>query len=115
MVYTKIKLGNLIGKHYCFSLKSCTIFYLIQHIFFRRARHIGCPNQVKLGRSASGKDFLIVASKRNAIASINVNSGDIDWRHIQEINGNIAPVFNIYNPLEKSIPCKFCVENVLNK
>jgi len=69
-----------------------------------RARHVGCPNQVQLGRSAAGKDFLLVTSKRNALASINVNSGDIDWRQVQEINAQIPPTFSVYNPKEKEIP-----------
>jgi hypothetical protein len=42
-----------------------------------RARHIGCPNKILLGRTKNGNDYLIASSKRNALASINVNSGDI--------------------------------------
>uniref|UniRef100_A0A7E4VNT4 ER membrane protein complex subunit 1 n=1 Tax=Panagrellus redivivus TaxID=6233 RepID=A0A7E4VNT4_PANRE len=57
-----------------------------------RATHIGCPSQTALGRYAtSGKDFLIVASKRNALASINVNSGEIEWRQINEIDHPVPP------------------------
>ncbi|KAE9551593.1 hypothetical protein FO519_005200 [Halicephalobus sp. NKZ332] len=75
------------------------------------AKHVGCPNQVQLGRSAAGKDFLLVSSKRNALASINVNSGDIDWRQVQEIDAPIPLTFSVYNPNEKEIPYVSTVVN----
>jgi outer membrane protein assembly factor BamB len=67
-----------------------------------RARHIGCPNQIQLGRTKNGKDYLIASSERNAIASIDVNSGDIEWRQINEIDAEKYPMFLTHESAEKS-------------
>ena len=92
---------------------------------FRRVRHIGCPNKIEFGRTKNGKDYLIASSKRNALASINVNSGDIgklldlflindilnwntflDWRQINEVDAERYPMFVTHDPEEKVQPCK---------
>uniref|UniRef100_A0AC34GTR0 ER membrane protein complex subunit 1 n=1 Tax=Panagrolaimus sp. ES5 TaxID=591445 RepID=A0AC34GTR0_9BILA len=67
-----------------------------------RARHIGCPNKIQLGQTKSGNDYLIVSSKRNALASINVNSGDIEWRQINEIDAEKYPIFVTHEATEKT-------------
>jgi outer membrane protein assembly factor BamB len=67
-----------------------------------RARHIGCPNKIQLGRTKNGNDYLIASSKRNALASINVNSGDIEWRQINEIDAEKYPIFVTHELTEKT-------------
>uniref|UniRef100_A0A914Y6J2 ER membrane protein complex subunit 1 n=1 Tax=Panagrolaimus superbus TaxID=310955 RepID=A0A914Y6J2_9BILA len=67
-----------------------------------RARHIGCINKIQLGQTKNGNDYLLVSSKRNALSSINVNSGDIEWRQINEIDAERYPIFVTHESTEKT-------------
>ncbi|GMT14592.1 hypothetical protein PFISCL1PPCAC_5889, partial [Pristionchus fissidentatus] len=52
-----------------------------------RQRFVGCPTQVSLDRSRSGRiDNILLTSKEQAVAAISLNNGEIAWRRIQEKN-----------------------------
>ncbi|KAK0406704.1 hypothetical protein QR680_018744 [Steinernema hermaphroditum] len=52
---------------------------------------IGCPKQIILDKSISGNGGqLLVLSEENVVGSIDVNSGDIKWRHFQESQADLT-------------------------
>uniref|UniRef100_A0A915CS37 ER membrane protein complex subunit 1 n=1 Tax=Ditylenchus dipsaci TaxID=166011 RepID=A0A915CS37_9BILA len=59
------------------------------------ARHLGCYNQVHFGRSESAEEFLLVSSEKNIVGRLNVNTGDLVWRQINEQTVTHPPTFTV--------------------
>ncbi|CAD5211294.1 unnamed protein product [Bursaphelenchus okinawaensis] len=56
-----------------------------------RFEGVGCPVDVHSSRRPDGRDILILSSVKNVVASINLNSGIVDWRQLNEENRQAPP------------------------